>query len=311
VGGYLGISGIQHITTDSIGYRSNGRVDYASSEPFRIFAIGASTTEEIDLDDSKTWTHLLEQRLSDQMGQQVEVINTGLSGLRAVNNVATLEKILPLNPDLAIFLVGVNDWNHQIRLGTEGFWQREVASRTEPFWFGNTLLGKFLRSYKLSTRNTGSVADTMAVEMSGEYYELMRDSLNRPDVRRFRPQAATHGYSENIRRICNICESAELRCMFMTQPTAYSPNVEDELRANFWMTPPNKDYTLDLDSMMRIANLYNNFLLEFAKGEQLPYCDLAARMPPSVDYFTDDCHFNEHGAERVSRIIADCVLDQI
>lgn len=45
-------SGINTISTDEKGFRSNGAVDYDTASTFRIFAIGASTTEEIYVDDN-------------------------------------------------------------------------------------------------------------------------------------------------------------------------------------------------------------------------------------------------------------------
>jgi len=113
--GIPGISGIQSITTDARGFRTRGVVNYDDAEPFRIFAIGASTTEEIFLDDKRTWTSQLQGNLNATRQDDIEVINTGLSGLRSGNHLATLKKILHLNPDAAIFLLGANDWNHQIR----------------------------------------------------------------------------------------------------------------------------------------------------------------------------------------------------
>jgi hypothetical protein len=62
-----GFSGISSITTDSHGFRTLNRVNYEKKlEKFRIFTIGGSTTEQILLDDHKTWTHLLSSKLNIQ-----------------------------------------------------------------------------------------------------------------------------------------------------------------------------------------------------------------------------------------------------
>ena len=52
-----GISGVQTITTDKKGFRVTKDVDYETKPPgtLRIFAIGASTTAQIMLDDHRTW----------------------------------------------------------------------------------------------------------------------------------------------------------------------------------------------------------------------------------------------------------------
>jgi hypothetical protein len=86
-----GIEGIQHISTDEKGFRVNPRVDYARKAGLRIFAIGASTTVDIYLDDNATWTHLLQESLREKLRRKVEVINTGVSGLRAYELTTTLQ----------------------------------------------------------------------------------------------------------------------------------------------------------------------------------------------------------------------------
>src|SRR5262249_22890914 len=113
-GGIAGIAGKQTITTDHKGFRTTKEIDYSSQHGYRIFAIGGSTTVQIYLDDKRTWTHLLQESLEKTSGANVEVINTGVSGLRAQHHLATLRSIADLNPNLVLFLIGINDWNHHV-----------------------------------------------------------------------------------------------------------------------------------------------------------------------------------------------------
>jgi hypothetical protein len=137
-----GIKGIQRITTDAMGFRVQPPVNYEQKRGFRIFAIGASTTEQIALDDRSTWTHLLQEELVAKTGRAVEVINTGLSGTRALHHLVMLRHILDFAPDCALFLVGVNDWNKQIRehFGSDYYRREESEGRL----FSRTLLGRAL-----------------------------------------------------------------------------------------------------------------------------------------------------------------------
>src|SRR5262249_54962994 len=98
------VEGIQTITTDSRGYRTNTPIDYARKDPatLRIVAIGGSTTEDIYLDDAKTWTSLLATRLSKALDRPVEMINTGVSGLRAWHHLSTLQESEKFSPDIAV-----------------------------------------------------------------------------------------------------------------------------------------------------------------------------------------------------------------
>jgi hypothetical protein len=95
-----GIEGVQRVTTDEKGFRVIPPVDYAAKRGLRVFAIGGSTTEEIGLDDRATWTHLLQENLEERLGRDVEVINTGVAGIRARHHLATLREVLRYRPDL-------------------------------------------------------------------------------------------------------------------------------------------------------------------------------------------------------------------
>mgnify|MGYP002029594213 FL=1 len=95
----------------------------------------------------------------------------------------------------------------------------------------------------------------------------------------------------------------------MTQPTAYQLEAEKEIKDRLWMVPPNRDYALDFDSMVHIAELYNNYLIGFSKENKFPYCDLASQIKPSVDNFIDDCHFNLLGAKNVADLVSSCIVD--
>ena len=113
--GIPGIKGEQIVSTDSKGFRTTKDIDYGTNASYRIFAIGGSTTTQMFLNDRNTWTHLLQEHLSKTTKLDVEVINTGVDGLRAKHHLATLRNIIGLLPDMVIILVGINDWNRHVK----------------------------------------------------------------------------------------------------------------------------------------------------------------------------------------------------
>jgi hypothetical protein len=65
------------------GHRTNGPIDYSTKPAGGLrIAIGGSTTEEILLDDRKTWPSLLGAHLEKTLARKIEVINTALAGTR-------------------------------------------------------------------------------------------------------------------------------------------------------------------------------------------------------------------------------------
>lgn len=299
-----GIAGPQTITTDEKGFRVTHKIDYNSDAGFRVFAIGASTTEEIDLDDQKTWTSTLESELGKYLQTEVEVINTGVSGLRARHHLATLREILPYHPDMVIFLVGINDWNWHIDQHFDSL--QDHPDRESPrsrYFLRNSLLGNAINSAKYMFGEQQAVVR----EDIGEQFANRRGSLNRPQKHSFRPDEVHPQYNEYIKQITTTCRENDLDCVFITQPNGYQQSAGDEYRKGLWMTPPWADYTLDFDSMEHIANVYNSHLKQFAATQALPLCDLAPDFPPGYEFFYDDCHYNEKGSRHFSRQLLSCL----
>jgi len=297
--------GLRHITTDEKGFRVNPRVDHRAKHGLRIYAIGGSTTEDIVLDDESTWTHRVQEDIAKR-GKSAEIVNTGVSGLRAANHLATLKVVARLEPDLVIFLIGANDWAKHIKDRFERNFWKPVSLRDSAL--GMVLDGAVISP--LRRRITGKTWSDQTHVIDG-LEDLTRSgqlSLHRPVTHKFRPTEVAAEYAATLREISSLCKENRLTCLFMTQPHAYSEATPADLRSRFWMTPPWATYTLDFESMIQIASLYNEFLKSFAAQEGHPLCDLAPGMEPSPKFFYDDLHFTDEGARRVADLVLPCAL---
>lgn len=296
--GTPGIEGLQHITTDGKGFRAYPPVDYQAKRGLRIVAIGGSTTENGLLDDQQIWPYLLQEELKSRLERPVEVINTGVSGTRAVHHLATLRHVLEYEPDIVLFLVGANDWNKHIREHYGSSYYRE-----HKYLFRDTILGH-IADLLLETGRAAS-ADGEAIErFNGDYYTQQNNSLGRPDQRSFRPSEVANDYRATLHEISAVCKESGVECVFVTQPNGYAVDASDDYTASFWMTPTNESYTLTLDSMAWISDLYNGYLLAFAKDNDHLAIDLAAQIRPSHDHLYDDVHFNRAGSRHVALVLA-------
>jgi lysophospholipase L1-like esterase len=296
VEGISGFSGVKRISTDSMGFRTSKTVDYKNNGTFRIFALGASTTEQALLGDYETWTSLLQESLSARDNLSVEVINTGVAGLRADQILARLISVSDFHPGMFIILTGINDWNNHIRSHFEA----------PPKWprlnFVNSPLAYFLRvSWHLA-----SSAIPQGAPMPNPLVAFTLDQESKAQKRRviaFRPKSVQDDYQNAMKRIAGECRNRRVACLFLSQPTLYSTNMSDRQRSMLWMTPTFADYRLDPPSLEHMANLYNDWLRDFACAEGLYFFDLAARIPKSEEYMYDDVHFTERGAKAVAEAL--------
>ena len=300
-----GIEGRQRITTDAKGFRTCNRlVRYDDETPFRIFAIGASTTEQAFLDESRTWTRLLERSLNDTAGAPVEVINTGVAGLRLTHHLASQERIEALGPDLVLFLIGVNDWNRQV---TAHFDRDERFRKT---WLAR-MRGLFERSIAFTFHQLYvALPQQSNLVVQEAQFTAMTDRARRPYIVAFSPPAVSEGFAAAMARLAERCREGAYECMLLTQPAAYYLGAPDSVTRNFRLTPPGRSYTLDLQSLVHMEMLYNDFQRDLAAAHDLGLCDLAAGVPKGTDAFYDDVHFNTNGARIVSELVSDCIVEQ-
>lgn len=307
----FGVDGIQTITTDSKGYRTNTPIDYDRKEPgtLRIIAIGGSTTEDIYLDDAKTWTSLLAAHLSKALDRPVEMINTGVSGLRAQHHLFTLLESEKFSPDIAIVMLGINDWNRQIKATERSSFEKVVAGLGR-ITVTDTVLFQAIRMARRSAASLVKPADAIREETLA-YRRSQHDSLSRKDVRPFQVAAVPEDYRSSVDGISAECRKRHMLCFFVDQATAYDSAIEPALKRRLWMTPPDEEYTLSLHDMSEIAKFYNAWLEREARKEGMEFCGVAKDVPPTTEFFTDDCHFNERGAQRIANLVAACMEPRI
>lgn len=304
--------GVHTIRTDSKGYRTTHDVDYERKRGFRLFAIGASTTEEIYIDNQKTWTAQLEKSIPGS-----EVINTGLSGLLAIHHDDTLWAIERYHPDAAIFLMGINDWNKAIRQHYDPIHILPEPSRMA---LRKTMLGRsiralllepdqFLAQYKGASKER-RMGDLRNAPPRVHDWKTARTSVGRPETREYFPERASEEFVSALNRIAGHCKRSGIKCLWMTQPNGYKREVSEEYRKALWMTPPGEEqYNLSLASLEHIAGLYNKTLIQVGRDQGIPVCDLASYFQPGFDDFYDDCHFNPGGSSRVASIIHGCMKE--
>jgi hypothetical protein len=260
----IGGTGPQRITTDEHGFRVSPRVDYSQAADLRIFAIGGSTTDEYNINDQETWTHRVQLALADEFAGRVEVINTGVSGLMTRQHLATLKYVLRLHPNIALFLVGANDWSFDIRQEFgDDIRPRDLAFPDTPLARLATAL--FHRAFGQTA--FGTVHATGFIPSGG--------SLRRERKISWFPDKASDRYLATLAEIGKVCRDARLACVFITQPSGYRANATEALKDLFWMSPAAASYTLTFESLVHVADVYNRALIAFANESGFAVCDLA------------------------------------
>lgn len=301
---------------------------------YKILTVGGSTTESLYLDDSEEWPHLIMERLNTaQEGVKVWVGNAGQSGRNAVDHLELMVRLpIVLDADLLIFLVGLNDLQSSLAFAGETTQEILEINAAE---FGRQVLrgGGYPRPdfpvfkrLKLFDRMKASSAGLVNVLTPtwiservgvgpGRYIEQRRQMrADAPTVPLPDLKLGLEEYNLRILRIVQKCQASNIRCLFLTQPSMWRPDLNINEKRLLWFGWIGREfepigYLSERDAEVAM-NVYNNELLTICEEERLECFDLAPEVPKGTTSFYDDVHFNEEGAMTVSRLVSDYLLSR-
>ena len=279
------------ISTDSRGFRTHHS---KQKFPNKIYLVGGSTTEQLTLSDDKTTASVLEDLLV-ATGAPVNVVNTGLSGLRAVHHAATIRHTAGDDAVGYIILVGVNDWNHVLRNG-DSFWRLRIRQPTD---WPLTIAVRGLRDRLAGDSRVATVERNM--ESPNDFYRRMMDLYPGKPKIDFQPRPDHRDYyAAEIARIENACAGLPdgQFCVFATQPHGYYPSnfTDDAYVRSLWMTPPDTDWALTPSSLVTVSNEFNDWLRDIVDCANCYVLELDREFNGDTSYFYDDVHLNNAGA---------------
>ena len=263
--------------------------------------------------DQKTWSSLLGKNTSLSTKKNVEVINTGMAGLRAEHHYIVLRRIKKYNPDILIFLTGVNDWNHHIVNSHKKYlipnYEIKYNFKKSIFYkiaqnVEKQIVRKIFDNKKTKKKDETNIEEP-DLERDVEAYLLPQiDSLNkRKIVKKFRPNNVSEDYRYWFNLIVRECKKQKSMCIFLDQPTAYKKDISPKLKKRLWMTPTNAKYTLEFEDLIFISSIYNSWLKETIIKNDLNFIMLSDKIEANTKHLFDDCHFTEEGSKKVSEVL--------
>ncbi len=317
------LDGDHVITTDGKGFRANPRVDYGKASGLRVFAIGASTTEQIAIADELTWTHLLQEKLKSELRRPAEVVNTGVLGTRMRHHLATFQEILRYDPDVVVFLLGGNDAIRHIEIE---FGSRQPDGFTDPMLPRRSLLGRIVERVRSSLLGTPFVPADRISQYQGQdgksdaeptelghwfkdrhFHEREAKALERAVRHEFFPKEVSGPFRESLAELASACRRSSVRCVWITQPAVYALDLPQAMRDRLWMTPATQAFTVTLESMVHLYKLYAEEVRAVARSNGLSVCDAYGAMSARVEYFYDDVHYNVAGSRAMAEVVFSCL----
>lgn len=291
---------------NSLGFRGP-EPPAAFDEAVTALAVGGSTTESFYQSEGRSWPELFGAAMADVLAP-TWTNNAGLDGHSTFGHLVLLEDyIVPLKPDIVLFLVGWNDQRKDAPGtpdrrnrrdwadgGTPRQWVYTIANRSEVAGLALNLY----RAYK--TWRMGVRHDATFFDWDAEFEMVDVSDSERRETLAEHAERYVPGYRERLGRIVEIALGSGIRPVLITQPTVYGRAVDprtgtDLARITSWFG----NGTLAWD----VVESYNDVTRAVARNTGVPLVDLAREMPKDSTYFYDTIHFNNAGAAKVADIL--------
>lgn len=271
---------------NSSGYRSE---EFARDKPLdkiRIVALGGSTTYGVGVNNNETWPN----HLAEELGAKYEVINMGVPGYSSAENIIQTELYLSeLQPDVAIYLIGLNDLRN---INIEGL-KPDYSDFHRPSLYGAFGL--------CENENLPSLASLKLLVLIGQKLSLVDVCPNQAiDVKtRAHNGVDEHAFSiyvYNLNRIVEACRTRGIEVMFVPQIL-----LEEVLKTGdySWWVPYVP--TEKVDDMMRA---YNIALKAVANNNGVPFVSDVLEHSWQKEDFVDLSHFNNEANMELAQLIA-------
>lgn len=295
------VSGEAVTTINSQGVR--GSEPPPRDEAYRILCVGGSTTEGYYLDDTETWTALLEERLGEEGDGDVWVGAAAVSEYATPQHLRFIEKSPLIDEvDCVVLMVGSNDFMRYLM----GF---DTSTAMPPLWYRSGLFG-LIKEYWNASRGADQRTRGFVVDSTGEELDLHRlgMKIEEHEVPLDVP-AAVEAFGERLTAICDAAKARGVRLVLVTQPVLWDDFLSEQgnRRLNIARVHPVErqwDY-LTAANLGEAMSQYNEKVVEVAESTGTEYFDAALEMRGEVKYFYDDYHFNESGSSKFAELLSD------
>lgn len=298
-----GLRGPNVFTTNNMGFRGDDLTIPKPANEFRIFMVGGSTTECLYLDDSKTITRALQNELNKSKGANltVKVYGAAKSGDASDDHCSMIvHRIVQLQPDMIIVFTGINDLTRAlVNYDYLHYVKGEPPERLRQLKYLATESQIVRRFYYLFGQMSPPVTQVFQeIHLNSQYKNSIRLCNSLP-ISNERPSVNPTAYANNLRTIAGVAQAHGIKLVLMTQQATWNGPDNSNLKEWQWLLC-RSGVRYREDYMNEALTALNDQTRQVARQFSIPVYDLAGTMPKSRDFFYDDVHFNDRGAQEAA-----------
>ena len=277
-----------------------------------IFTVGGSTTEGSRINDGETWSALLSINLQSKFSG-VWLNNAGLDGHSTHGHKLLLkEYILPIGPDMIMFLVGANDLHRDDLRNID---DAGIAINTNLFIAKIYFLANRLKTVNLALAGwryyLASKQKLIYTQLDLSKAKLQPEDIDF-DISHLQQAEKPYveAYHGRIVELIDMSNQAGVTPVFMTQPLFYGCDTDPSSGIEFKKLSVTT-LKLGLKSACYFSQrmeLYNDALRRACHEYDVHLIDVARKMPHNSQLYYDYVHHNKLGQKELARIASENML---
>jgi lysophospholipase L1-like esterase len=260
--------------------------------PDKIIAfIGGSTTESMFVDEDKRFPTLVGTLLEKRLNKKINTLNSGVSGNNTLHSINSfLNKIVPLQPDIAVLMHNINDLSVLLHEGS--YWnQNEYRSMLVNEDHSIKPMIKHLLP------NTYNLIYKIKTKLLGKDSEFAAQAQSKPAL------AATNilqMFNANLKTFIQIARNQNITPVLMTQANRFTENPDPAILKNLHAL---ENIGMSYAEYRKLYLAMNDEIRKVAAENDVLLIDLAKEVPQTKEMMADPVHFNAAGSELVAKII--------
>lgn len=277
----------------------------------RVIVLGQSESFGLYESEGGEWPERL-ARLATGRWKDVEVLNASVVGTGRWSRSEYLDRyVLPLRPDVLVLVLNVSNEASADIVGRPAVSPRSPDSAMESTrnWPQSRVVPKLMQRFKaLLPPRLVQEARTWRLQRALQRKE--REILDGRSPLDQIPPEAVAGYEAHLRDLVGGLRLRGVQPVLATYPTLVHAENIHELRV-LLLAARTYHEELSEAGLLDAAVQYNDATRRVAQQMGVPLVDLDAEMPRTPEYFVDQVHYTDRGAqfvaERVLEILGDAV----
>lgn len=269
--------------------------------------IGGSTTECLVVDEDKRFPYRVGVALGEKFNKKINSYN---AGFRANNSYhclnVLLNKIIPLHPDIVVFMENINDVNVLLLSSGQSYWsgpksrsllviEQDTTGRLERL--SSAIRDAVFPGIAFRLGMGRSVAEN---DLVGE-----RDEAAKERTPKTVPANIVEEFEANLNIFISICRARKIMPVLMTQFNRFKEHPDHKVKKT--MEKVQADSGVDYATYKGLLDRFNAAIRNVARENGVLLIDLEANVPKESTYLYDIVHLNTQGSMLVADLITEAM----